>query len=146
MNKQGISRYGIMAMGILLTLTGHFSSCEPEDWLGNVDCNECFGYKPDSAKLIVYLTINGENDSVPLTIFEGETDGRVDWQDTATSGEFYLDAAVGVTYTVRAEYRSGSRTIVAFDSDRMTLKDYGEECGDPCYIIKGGIFNVQLLE
>jgi hypothetical protein len=135
-----------MATGTLFMLTGNFTACEPEDWILSVDCNECFGYEPDSAKLIVYLTLNAENDSVPLTFFEGDSNGRLDWQDTATTEEFYLNAATGVTYTVRAEYRSGGQTILAFDSDRMILKDYGEDCGDPCYIIKGGILDLRLLE
>lgn len=130
----------------LLFLAGNFAGCEPEDWILAVDCGECFDHKPDSAALIVYLSINEENPAVPLTIFRGNADGEVDWRDTATSEEFYLEAAIWKEYTVRAEYLSGSKPVVAYDSDKMTLKDYGEDCGDPCYVIKGGIFNLQLRE
>jgi len=136
---------GIIPLTLLL-MTGHFTACEPEDWIMNVDCNECFGYRPDSAKLIVYLTINQENDSVPLTFYVGDSNGKIDWQDTATSEDFYLLARVGLKYTVMAEYKSGAKTIVAFDSDQMTLSDYADDCGSPCYIVKGGIFDVRLLE
>jgi hypothetical protein len=130
----------------ILLGAGHFTACEPEDWILDVDCNECFSYKPDSASLIVYLTINAENDSVPLAFYKGYVGEAIDWQDTATGTEFRLDAAVGTTYTVLAEYRKGQRTILAFDSDEMTLSDFGEECGSPCYMIKGGIFDLRLLE
>lgn len=130
---------------ILLFLAGNFLGCEPEDWIINPDCNDCFSLKPDSAKLIVYLSINAENDSIPLTFTRGDSQGEMDWQDTATMSEFYLDAAVGSVYTVKAEYSVASKTVLAFDADIMTLKDYGDECGSPCYIIKGGIFDLRLI-
>ncbi len=129
----------------LLFLAGNFSGCETEDWILEVNCNDCFGFQPDSAKLIVYLTISPEQDSVPLTFYRGDSKGEVDWQDTATTNEFYLDAEVGTTYTVKAEYRSGPKTVIAYDSDKMTLSDYGEDCGYTCYIIKGGTFDLRLI-
>lgn len=130
----------------LLLLAGNFSGCETEDWLGGVDCNECFGFKPDSAKLVVHLSIRPEQDSVPLTFYRGNYGDEVDWQDTATTNTFYLDAEVGTSYTVKAEYRSGSTSIIAFDADKMTLSYHGNECGYSCYIIKGGIFDLTLAE
>ena len=133
----------LMAL-ILVFLAGNFTGCETEDWQGEVDCNECFSYKPDSAKLIVYLSIRPEQDSVPLTFYRGDYMDEIDWQDTATTNTFYLDAEVGTTYTVKAEYRSGPASIIAFDSDKMTLSYHGTECGFTCYIIKGGIFDVRL--
>lgn len=130
----------------LLFLAGNFSGCETEDWQGEVDCNECFSYQPDTAKLIVYLSIRPEQDSVPLTFYRGDYMDEVDWQDTATTNTFYLDAEVGTNYTVKAEYRSGTTSIIAFDSDKMTLSYYGSDCGFTCYIVKGGIFDVRLEE
>lgn len=129
---------------ILLFMAGNFSGCETEDWSGGVNCDDCFGFQPDSAKLIVYLTIRPEQDSVPLTFYREDSMGEVDWLDTATTNEFYLDARVGSTYTVKAEYRSGPTSIIAFDSDKMTLSYHANECGYTCYIIKGGIFDVRL--
>jgi hypothetical protein len=81
---------------------------------------------------------------VPLTFYREDSQGEIDWQDTATTDEFYLYSAMGSTYTVKAEYKSGSQTIIAWDADEMTLSDYGEDCGDPCYIIKGGILDLRL--
>jgi len=128
----------------LLFLAGNFSGCETEDWILEVNCNDCFGFQPDSAKLIVYVTISSVQESVPLTFYRGDSKGEVDWQDTATTNEFYLDAEVGTTYTVKAEYHSGPTTVIAYDSDKMTLSDYGEDCGYTCYIIKGGTFDLRL--
>ena len=110
-----------------------------------VNCNDCYGSKPDSANLIVYLTIDAENDSVPLTFYRGNyEDGEIDWQDTATTNEFYLYSKMEKKYTVRAIYRSGDRIIEAFDKDEMQINNAEGECGSPCYIIKGGIFDLRL--
>ncbi len=132
---------------LLLLLSGNFMGCEPEDWIFKVNCNDCYGYQPDSANLIVYLTINEENDSVPLTFYKGPyEDGVIDWQDTATSDELFLYSEIGTEYTVRATYKSGQKTIIAFDADKMELSDAGSECGSPCYIVKGGTFDLRLME
>jgi hypothetical protein len=128
----------------LLFMAGNFVGCETEDWTGTVNCDDCFGFQPDSAKLIVYVSISMEQDSVPLTFYRGDSKGEVDWQDTATTNEFYLDAEVGAVYTVEAQYRSGPTSIIAYDSDKMTLSYHGDDCGYTCYIVKGGIFDVRL--
>lgn len=137
-----------LAAAILLILvSGKFTACEPEDWMLQIDCADCFGYKPDSANLILNLTINAENDSVPLTFYLGDyEDGVIDWQDTATTAEFYLYSKINSTYTVRATYRSGNKIIEAFDSDKMTLYNADAECGSSCYIVKGGIYDLILEE
>jgi len=137
----------LLAVALLILVSGKFTACEPEDWMLSVDCDDCYGYAPDSADLIIKLTINAENDSVPLTFYLGAyEDGVIDWQDTATTEEFYLYSKINSSYTVRASYRSGDRIIEAFDADDMELYNAGAECGSPCYIVKGGIFDVQLLE
>ena len=137
----------LLAIALLVLVGGKFTACEPENWMLSVDCGECFDYAPDSANLIINLTINAENDSVPLTFYLGNyEDGVIDWQDTATTEEFYLYSKMNSSYTVRASYRSGDKLIEAFDADDMELHNAQEECGSPCYIVKGGIFDVRLLE
>lgn len=137
----------LLAAALLIVVSGKFTACEPEDWMLSIDCADCYGYKPDSANLIINLSINAENDSVPLTFYRGKyEDGVIDWQDTATTEEFYLYSKMNSNYTVRATYRSGDQIIEAFDADEMKLYNAGEECGTPCYIVKGGIFDLRLLE
>lgn len=137
----------LLAMALLILVSGKFTACEPEDWMLSVDCGDCYDYAPDSADLIIKLTINAENDSVPLTFYLGDyEEGVIDWQDTATTEEFYLYSKINSSYTVRATYKSGNRLIEAFDADDMELYNAGAECGSPCYIVKGGIFDLQLLE
>ncbi len=137
----------LLAAALLVLVSGKFTACEPEDWMLSIDCVDCYGYAPDSADLIIKLTINAENDSVPLTFYLGNyEDGVIDWQDTATSEEFYLYSKMNSSYTVRATYNSGNKFIEAYDADDMELYNAAEECGSPCYIVKGGIFDVRLLE
>jgi len=137
----------VVVAALLAIVLGKFTACEPENWSLSVDCADCYGYAPDSANLIINLTINAENDSVPLTFYLGNyEEGVIDWQDTATTEEFYLYSKIGSNYTVRATYQSGDKTIEAFDSDDMYLQNANEECGSPCYIIRGGIFDLQLME
>ena len=137
----------LLALALLVLVSGKFTACETEDWMLTVDCGDCYGYKPDSADLIVYLSINAENDSVPLTFYRGSyEEGIIDWLDTATTKEFYLYSKMDANYTVRATYRSGNKIIEAFDADNMHLSNANNECGSPCYIVKGGIFDLRLLE
>ncbi len=130
----------------LLWLSGNFMGCEPEDWVFSIDCNDCYKVAPDSAKLIIYLTINETYDSVPLTFYRGPYEnGEIDWQDTATSDEFFLYSEMDREYTVKATYSSGKDSIIAFDGDKMFIYSASEECGSPCYIVKGGIFDLRLI-
>lgn len=136
-----------VALLLLVFLSGNFLGCEPENWMTEVNCNDCYGYMPDSANLIIYVTIDAENDSVPLTFYRGDYEnGEIDWLDTATTEEFYLYSEMNRDYTVAATYKSGEKTIVAYDADEMSLSDASAECGSPCYIVKGGILDVRLLK
>lgn len=145
MKKRSIIRW--MALPLLLLATGKFAGCEPEDMNFVVDCNECYDFQPDSARLIVYVTIDAENDSVPLVFYRGPVEkGEVDWRDTATGETFYLYSEMDREYSVQATYRRNGKTILAYDSDKMYLSDAAEECGAPCYLVKGGIFDLTLRE
>ena len=137
----------LLAAILLVLVSGKFTACEPEDWMLSIDCGDCYGYAPDSADLIIKLSINAENDSVPLAFYRGDyEEGVIDWLDTATSEDFYLYSKINSSYTVRATYSSGDKFIEAFDADDMELYNANEECGSPCYIVKGGIFDVSLPE
>ncbi len=136
-----------MVIMLILVLSGNFMGCEPEDWMFTVDCNDCYFDAPDSAKLIIYLTIDETYDSVPLTFYRGPYEnGEIDWQDTATTEEFFLYSEMEREYTVKATYSNGNDSIIAFDGDKMTIYSASEECGSPCYIVKGGIFDLRLVE
>jgi hypothetical protein len=146
-NRSGVRITVLTATLMLVFLSGNFSGCETEDWMFEVNCNDCYGYMPDSANLIIHVTIDAENDSVPLTFYRGDYEnGEIDWQDTATTDEFHLYSEMNRDYTVTATYKSGDKTVLAFDAEEMYLKDGASDCGSLCYLIKGGILDLRLVK
>ena len=130
-----------MLVFVLLTLAG---SCN--EYLGlNVDCDDCWGYKPDSADLIINLTINRDHPEVPIVVYRGNMEvGQVDWVDTARQTPYYLYSAIDQFYSVTAEYKVNGKTIIAVDGDVMKAKDASASCEFECWIVVDGEFSVDL--
>ena len=126
---------------VLVILAG---SCN--EYLGlNVNCDDCWGYKPDSADLIINLTINGQHPEVPIVVYRGNIESEeVDWVDTARQTPYYLYAAVEQYYSVTAEYKVDGKTIIAVDGDEMKAKNATSSCEFECWIVVDGEFKVDL--
>ncbi len=126
---------------VLLTLTG---SCNK--FLGlTVDCDDCWGFRPDSADLIINLTINSSHPEVPIVVYRGNIESRqVDWIDTVRETPFYLKSAIDQYYSVTAEYKVDGKTIIAVDGDEMKAKDATSSCEFECWIVTDGDFRVDL--
>jgi hypothetical protein len=139
MNMKRIIRFGLVLAGIALA-----GACE--EYLGpSVDCDECFWDKPDSADLVIYLTINSDHPEVPLVFYKGNIEDRqVDWVDTARTSPFYLYSAVDQFYSVAAEYRVDGKTVLAVDGDRMKVKHVSDACEYECWIVTGGYLEAEL--
>ena len=126
-------------------------SCEEGSFDFNVNCDECYISKPDSADLIVHLTFNELNDSIPLIFYRGKIEeGREEWIDTASvqdypDGKYYLLSPVNEYYSIKATYKaSNNRTIVAVDGDKLVTRHISDACDTDCWIIKGGVLDVRL--
>jgi hypothetical protein len=126
---------------VLLTLAG---SCN--EYLGiSVDCDDCWGFKPDSADLLIYLTINQDNPEVPIVIYRGNfEDGEVDFLDTARQSTYTLYSAIDQYYSITAEYKVDGKTIIAVDGDVMKAKNAKSSCEFECWIITDGEFSLEL--
>jgi hypothetical protein len=126
---------------VLLTLAG---SCN--EYLGlNVDCDDCWGFRPDSADLIINLTINSSHPEVPIVLYRGNIEsGQVDYLDTARETPYTLYSAIDQYYSVTAEYKVDGKTILAVDGDVMKAKDATASCEFECWIITDGEFRVDL--
>jgi hypothetical protein len=126
---------------VLLALAG---SCN--EYLGlTVNCDDCWGYKPDSADLIINLTINSSHPEVPIVVYRGNIEsGQVDWVDTARESPYYLKSAIEQYYSVTAEYKVDGKTIIAVDGDEMKAKDASGSCEFECWIVVDGEFKVDL--
>jgi len=134
----------LIKFGFVLLAVSLAGSCN--EYLGpTVDCSECFYELPDSADLVIHLTIDSEHPEVPITIFRGNVeDGLEDWSDTARETPYYLYSEVGQFYSVTAEYRVDGKTIVAIDGDVMKAKHASSACDFECWVITGGYLEAEL--
>jgi len=124
-------------------------ACERKETtdLGEFDCSECYQDKPEWGSLIVYVTLNDENPSVPLVVYIGDMEeGNIDWYDTATSKEYYVPVKPDDYYSVVAKYKRGDQTVLAVDGDKFKLKYSENQCDAPCYYFKGGYIDVRLRD
>ncbi|MBE0652820.1 MAG: hypothetical protein IH594_03420 [Bacteroidales bacterium] len=124
-------------------------SCENMPFLFDVDCDPavCTLNEPDSADLIVSLTINGENPYVPLIFYRGKIeDNIIEWIDTSFSETLYLYSPVNEYYSIRAFYKSGTQAIIASDGDKLKTVRISDVCEYDCWIIRGGILDVRLKD
>jgi hypothetical protein len=115
-----------------------FVDCE------NYDYSDCDQVEPADGELKVELTINNENQSVPVVIYKGNFEDRDTILDTLISENqlrYYLP--VDRSYSVAATYFSGNKTIVAVDGDRMEKKSR-KVCSATCWRVKGNNLDVRL--
>jgi hypothetical protein len=134
-----IVKFGLVLGGLALA-----GSCE--EYLGSsVDCSQCYWDKPDSADLIIHLTIDSKHPAVPIVVYRENVEDRiVDWIDTARETPYYLFSAVNQFYSVAAEYRVDGKTIVAIDGDEIKAKHVSDACDYACWIVTGGILEAEL--
>jgi hypothetical protein len=112
-----------------------------------VDCAECYQNEPEWGDIFVDVTINDENQYVPIIIYRGEFENNdIEYIDTAYESEYIIDVPLNLYYSVKAEYIVGSDTIYAIDGDKIKTKLNTEDCDQECYVIKGGNFDVRLKE
>jgi len=140
--KKKILQIAISRLIFCLVIILAWSACN--EYIGVVDCSECDPIEPDSAKLIVYLTINADHPEVPLIFYRGNIENDTDYIDTAIISPYYLYSEIDQFYSVRAEYQVGDRTIYAVDGDKMKAKHVSESCEVECWVITGGELNVEL--
>ena len=78
-----------LVTAVLLLLSGNFTGCEPENWMLSIECKDCYGYEPDSAKLIVNLTpeVEFSNACTKSGVFKS-------WEAKATAGDANAAALV----------------------------------------------------
>lgn len=96
-------------------------------------------------RLNVRVTINSENPYVPLQIYVGNIEGnQVDWVDTTEKKDYWVDVKPDRYYSVRAKYKSGTKTIYAVDGDKVNLNYTTSDCSQNCYYQTGGYIDVQL--
>ncbi len=137
------SKRGYFAI-VFLTL---LFACDGIDWEKlNNPCIDCYNVKPEEGLLEIMMTIDEENDGVPIAIYRGNfEDNELEWA-VITSYEAKYDIWVPVNqiYSVRAEYIEGNDTIYVFDADNVRIVKESTECDEVCWRAKDGKIDVRL--
>ncbi len=130
---------------VIIAVSVKISGCEQEDLDFYIDCFDCLETPPDSASLIIYVTINEENPFVPLELYRGDYEDKVwDFTDTVYNDTTYIYAEMGLQYSIKASYMKDGEPILAIDGDKLRVADGEGECYPPCYVVRGGTLDLRL--
>lgn len=126
-------------------------SCGDEYMLDDVDCSECYVPKPEFGSVNVNITINAENNRVPVKIFKGKYEEKYlkDFSsavhiDTISQSSFVVDLKVNEYYSVVAEYTKDGKKTLVVDGDKLKIYKISDNCDEVCWIFKGGEVDVTL--
>ena len=118
-----------------------FSACN------NNQCDpdlECYSVRPDSGYVNLTITINNENQWVPIAIYEGQIDDSVLLlRDTVTDNILFYYLAADTRYSATAEYKEAQLTILAVDGDRIRTRRE-TNCDDLCFTVNDANINLSL--
>lgn len=130
----------------LVVLIMVFTPYSCEDSTLFVNCEKCFESISEKYSLELNVTIDSENDYVPITLFRGNIDnGEIISEGTAYSTTFYtIEVEVGEHYSAIARYSHGGRIIYAVDGKELKKKLDKNSCDNPCYIIQGDVLDLRL--
>lgn len=105
-NESRILKMKTKTLFILSTIILLMLCCKREFFTFDVNCSNCDPIRPDSADLIVKISIDEENQAVPLIFYKGKVEeGIIEWIDTSYTDIFYLYSRVDEYYSVKAKYK-----------------------------------------
>lgn len=131
----------IIISSILTACPGHYNE---ED-----DCNElpwwktCLETEPEFGALSISITINSENNAVPIQIFKDDFEtGQLVLSDTLTTTSRNYDLPEGY-YAATAQYGIGTDVILAVDGDEIDfiLEEY---CEGYCWKVDAADLDLEL--
>jgi|WetSurMetagenome_2_1015567.scaffolds.fasta_scaffold00375_22 hypothetical protein len=120
-----------------------FAACENNR---KVVCNDCVSDPNGNCKLIIHLSLIGDNHSnIPVKIYEGPVENNNLLFETS----MYLDYGEFTVmpdkeYTVTASYNIGGKKYIAVDSTRPKIMYDDSSCDVPCYYVYDNEINLRL--
>ena len=128
---------------VLISTCFFFLGCSES--FDDVDCSECMPDMPLEAALYIDVTLNEKYQKVPVIVFLGKLEqSDTIIVDTIYESRGYIDVPLNQYYTVMAEYKSGNSVTYAVDGDEFNRYKIEGQCDGTCWIIRGGLYNVQL--
>ncbi|HXK82557.1 MAG TPA: hypothetical protein PLO05_10405 [Bacteroidales bacterium] len=136
---------------LLISFAIVFTSCiDPIYYDGDdVDCYYCYPENqfPDSADLIIDLTINSTYPKVEIKVYAGMVDNApVIANFEADTSTVYVYVPIDHLYSVEAIYSHNNKTIRVIESDKLEAKLVTEICDEDCWYIVGGEYELNLNE
>ncbi len=105
----------------------------------NVDCEtyeNCLTYEPYDELVKIKVTVNKENEFVPITIYIGDLEeNNIYIQDTTNFSVYEIYLPVNKDYTATAKYKKGNQTIIAVDGGNLDTKST-DVCDSICWTVK----------
>lgn len=144
-NQKMLENKSLLISVLILTI-GLFYTCERKRYYGDVDCKECYRQKPDSADLIIHITVNDDFKNVPFTVYRGKVeDNNIEYSGVAdTNMPYYVYVPADKTYSVKATYTKGDTTIYAIDGTKLKVLLVTDACDADCYVIRNADIYVNL--
>lgn len=132
---------------ILLIIFSIFSACRTEKLKEEVyecDYSNCNTVEPQSGELEIKLTINSENQQVPVYIYRGNFEDNIVVDTIISEDEFFkFDVSLNCFYTAVAKYIKVNDTIMVIDGTEIK-KLSGYNCDSLCWTVTGGKINLKL--
>ncbi len=121
-----------------------FNSCGDYVDCSTYDFADCPIEEPISSNLYIELSIDSENDSVPVEFYIGRVeDGILDTSFIATENEYVFELPVNEYYSAKAEYISHGKKVIVIDGNEMRTYQTSK-CEQYCWQIKGDVLNIKL--
>ncbi len=120
------------------------SSCEDLNLF--IDCSNCFPDIGAKYNLKISVSINAENQLVPITVYKGTIDnGEVISTDYTSESTYYsIPVKFGEYYSAEARYRDKGRVIYAVDGRKLIKSYHKSGCDEACYEINGEKLDLRL--
>jgi len=120
------SHYILLCLAII-----SLSACKDKFNTSDVDCNECFVDKPDSALLIIHLTKNSQFEEIPVLLYSGNIDNGT-FIDTFYQSEIPVKSEG--EYSAKAIYSTNERTVYVVDGTKIKQKRVSDYCEETCWV------------
>jgi len=122
----------------LFSCKSKFEDCTDQDY---ASCNT---EQPQTGRITILLTINQENPSVPVRVYEGNfEDGRLVRADTIRMRSFNYFLTPGKDYSFTATYNDGNSKIMTVDGGRIKVSTY-RMCELRCYELNNPEIDLRL--
>lgn len=120
------------------------SGCELIEII-TLNCNECYTDYPNYEELKASITINEENEGVPITVYYGPYErDNVAFRDTAWNDVIYLWVETEVNFTIKADYKKNGRPYYVLDGAKLKVRKDTENCDYPCYYATGKSIDLRM--